>query len=187
MWLWDTPYAYVCMRAEIDSLGRDRVKRCVGISRAHSRAPVDSLTHWLLTGLPLTSKSEPSKPCLWYLRYRSYKCRTIMTTHGWVWDARFQMRHCPEGQGGRDGGDGACVTSPDTRQRRKRKRRKRNAPKRDYHPNDKFANHRRFGDSWRVLVIFNFAKMVIKYVAQTATKWTEMYQYFTYPIKKRIN
>lgn len=51
-----------------------------------SRAPVDSLTHWLLTGLPLTSKSEPSKSCLWYLRYRSYKPRTITMRGRWVWN-----------------------------------------------------------------------------------------------------
>lgn len=67
-------------------------------SRARTRspgsgAPVDSLTHWLLTGLPLTSKSEPSKSCLWYLRYRSYKPGTI--TMRWPTGAgRFKARHC---------------------------------------------------------------------------------------------
>lgn len=79
---WDIVYA--CMWAGRDQFPDDRIDDGAWGSRARtrspgSRAPVDSLTHWLLTGLPLTSKSEPSKSCLWYLRYRSYKPGTITT------------------------------------------------------------------------------------------------------------
>jgi len=73
--------------------GRSDRQSAWGSRSPGSRAPVDSLTHWLLTGLPLTSKSEPSKSCLWYLRYRSYKPGTI--TMRWPTGAgRFKAWHC---------------------------------------------------------------------------------------------